>query len=103
VADVTVMLAEPLERLAVGVKVAVLVSPVPLIAPSVPPEMVRSPVVPFQAKLVPGSSEKVNVMSAVSPTFSAAIFEVIATLGASVSIVIEGVVPAEPMFPEVSV
>jgi len=103
VADVTVMLAEPLDKLAVGVKTAVRVRPVPLMVAKVPPETMRSPTVPFQAKLVPGSSEKVNVMSAVSPTFSAAIFEVIATVGASVSIVIEGVVPAEPMFPEVSV
>jgi hypothetical protein len=96
------MLAEPLERLAVGVKVAVLVSPVPLIAPSVPPEMVRSPVVPFQAKLVPGSSENVKVMFAVSPTFSAATLDVIATVGASVSIVIEGEIPADPVFPAAS-
>ena len=75
-------------------------SPVPLIAPRVPPEMVRSPVVPFQAKLVPGSSEKVKVIAAVSPTFRAAISEVIVTVGASVSIVIEGDEPAEPVFPE---
>jgi hypothetical protein len=56
------MLAEPLDKLAVGVKTAVRVRPVPLIAPSAPPEIVRSPTVPFQAKLVPGSSENVNVM-----------------------------------------
>ena len=59
------MLAEPLDKLAVGVNVPVRVRPVPLIAPKVPPEIVRSPAVPFQAKLVPGSSEKVNVMAAV--------------------------------------
>ena len=93
------MLAEPLDKLAVGVKTAVRESPVPLIAPRVPPEMVRSPVVPFQAKLVPGSSEKVKVMVAVSPAFSVATLEVIATLGASVSIVMEGEVPAEPVLP----
>ena len=96
------ILVEPLDKLAVGVKSAVRVSPVPLIAPRVPPEMVRSPVVPFQAKLVPGSSEKVKVMFAVSPTFSAATFEVIATVGASVSIVIEGEVPADPVLPAAS-
>ena len=83
-------------------KVAVRVSPVPLIAPRVPPEMVRSPVVPFQAKLVPGSSEKVKVIVAVSPTFSVATLEVIAIVGASVSIVIEGEVPADPMLPATS-
>ena len=93
------MLAEPLDKLAVGVNVPVLVSPVPLIALKVPPEMVRSPVVPFQAKLVPGSSEKVKVMVAVSPAFSVATLEVIATLGASVSIVMDGEVPAEPVLP----
>jgi len=57
------MLAEPLDKLAVGVNIPVRVRPVPLIAPRLPPEIVRSPVVPFQAKLVPGSSEKVNVMT----------------------------------------
>jgi hypothetical protein len=96
------MLAEPLDKFAVGVNVPVLVSPVPLIALKVPPEIVRSPVVPFQAKLVPGSSENVKVIAALSPTFSAARFDVIATVGASVSIVIEGEVPAEPVFPAAS-
>ena len=93
------MLAEPLDKLAVGVKTAVRESPVPLIAPKVPPEMVRSPVVPFQAKLVPGSSENVNVMVAVSPTFSVATLDVIATVGARVSMVIDGEVPADPVLP----
>jgi hypothetical protein len=97
-----VILAEPLDKLAVGVKSEVRVSPVPLTAPKVPPETVRSPVVPFQAKLVPGSSEKVKVMVAVSPIFSEATFEVIATVGASVSIVIVGEAPAEPVLPAAS-
>jgi hypothetical protein len=97
------MLAEPLDRLAVGVKVAVRVSPVPLIAPRVPPEMVRSPVVPFHEKPVPGSSENVKVMFAVSPIFRVAISEVIVTVGESVSIVIVGEAPAEPVLPAVSV
>jgi hypothetical protein len=97
-----VILAEPLDRFAVGVKTAFRDSPVPPIALKVPPEMVRSPVVPFQAKLGPGSSEKVKVMAAVSPTFSAAKLDVIATEGASVSIVIEGEVPAEPVLPAAS-
>ena len=96
------MLAEPLDKLAVGVKVAVREKPVPLIALKVPPEIVRSPAVPFQTKLVPGSSEKVNVMVAVSPTLSADTFEVIATVGATVSMVIEGEVPAEPVLPAAS-
>jgi hypothetical protein len=96
------MLAEPLDKLAVGVKTALRVSPVPLIAPRVPSETVRSPVVPFHAKLVPGSSEKVKVIVAVSPTFSVVTLDVIATFGASVSIVIEGEVPAEPVLPAAS-
>ena len=93
------MLAEPLDKFAVGVNVPVRVRPVPLIAPRVPPEMVRSPVVPFQAKLVPGSSEKVKVMVAVSPTLSVATLDVIATVGARVSMVIDGEVPADPVLP----
>jgi hypothetical protein len=97
------MLAEPLDKLAVGVNVAVRVSPVPLIAPRVPPEMVRSPVVPFQAKLVPGSSENVNEIVAVSPTFSAVTFDVMVTVGESVSMVIEGDEPADPVLPAASV
>ena len=96
------MLAEPLDKLAVGVKVAVRVRPVPLIALRVPPEIVRSPIVPSHAKLVPGSSEKVKVMVAVSPTFSAATFEVIVTVGASVSMVMEGEAAADPVLPAAS-
>ncbi len=97
------MLAEPLDKLADGVKTAVRVRPVPLIALKVPLEIVRSPIVPFQVKLVPGSSEKVKVMVAVSPTFSVATLDVIATVGARVSIVIEGEVLADPVLPALSV
>ena len=93
------MLAEPLDKLAVGVKVAVRDNPVPLIALKFPPDTAKSPAVPFQAKLVSGSSEKVNVMVAVSPIFNVASFEVIATVGARVSIEMEGEAPAEPVFP----
>jgi hypothetical protein len=94
-----VMLAAPLDKLAVGVKTAVRVRPVPLIALKVPPETVRSPVDPSHPKLVPGSSEKVKVMVAVSPTFSVATFDAIATVGARVSMVMEGDVPADPVLP----
>ena len=52
------MLAETLAKLAVGVNVPVRVRPVPLIELKAPPEIVRSPVVPFQAKFVPGSALK---------------------------------------------
>jgi hypothetical protein len=96
------MLAELFDKLADGVKTAVRESPVPLIAVKVPPEIVRSPTVPFQAKLVPGSSEKVKVMVAVSPNFSVATLDVIATVGARVSMVIDGEVPADPVLPAVS-
>ena len=93
------MLPEPLPILAVGVNVAVRVRPVPLIAPRVPPETVRSPAVPSQVKLVPGSSEKVKVIAAVSPTFNVDTLDVIATVGVSVSMVMEGDVPADPALP----
>ena len=96
------MLAEPVDKLAVGVKTALRVRPVPLIALKVPPDTFKSPAVPFQAKLVLGSSEKVNVMVAVSPAFSAATFEVTETVGATVSMLIEGEVPTEPVFPAAS-
>ena len=96
------MLADPLDKLAGGVKVAVRVRPVPLIALKVPPEIVRSPAVPFQVKLVPGSSENVNVIVAVWPTFSAVTFDVIETVVASVSIVMEGDVPVDPVLPAAS-
>ena len=96
------MLAEPVDKLGVGVKTAVRVRPVPLIVAKVPPETVKSPAVPFHAKLVPGSSEKVKVMVAVSPTFSAATLDVITTVGATVSIVMEGEVPAAPVLPAAS-
>ena len=97
-----VMLAEPLDKLAVGVKTAVRVRPVPLMAPKVPPDTVKSPAVPFQTKLVLGSSVKVKVMVAVSPIFSAATSLVITTVGAAVSMEIEGEVPADPVLPATS-
>ena len=85
--------------LAVGVYKAVRVNPVPLMAPKVPPEKFRSPVVPFQLKLVPGSSLKVKVMVAVSPALKV-VFEVVtATEGATVSTLITGVMPAVPLLP----
>ena len=96
------MLAEPLDKLAVGVNIPVRVCPVPLIALKVPPDIFISPVVPFQEKPVPGFSEKVNVMFAVSPTFRVATSEVMVTVGASVSIVTEGELPAEPVLPAAS-
>ena len=67
---VGVMLALPLAKLAVGVKVAVRVSPVPLMALKLPLLTTTSPVLPFQTKVLPGSSLKVKVMLAVSPTFT---------------------------------
>ena len=96
------MLDVPLARLFVGLKIADLVIPMPLIAPRVPPLTTKSPMVPFQAKLVPGSSVKVNVMAAVSPDFKVETSEVIDTLGARVSIEIEGDEPVGPVLPAAS-
>ena len=96
------ILAVPLAKLGIGVKVQVLVRPVPLMALSVPPETARSPAVPFQIKLLPGSSEKVNVMAAVSPDLSVDTSEVIVTVGANVSMLIAGVEPAAPLLPAAS-
>ena len=96
------MLPVPLAKLAVGVNTAVRVRPVPLIAPKEPPVTTRSPELPSQAKLVPGFSEKVNVMLAVSPALSAATSLVILTVGAKVSIEMAGVTPALPKLPALS-
>ena len=65
---------------AVGVKVAVRVKPLPLIAPSVPPVVVMS------LSVNPtGDSLKVKVMVAVSPTLTALTLLVMASVGAVVS------------------
>ncbi len=99
---VTVILALPLARLAVGVKTAVRVRPVPLMVPKVPPVTIRSPELPSHAKLVPGFSENVKVMLAVSPALSAAKLLAMLTVGAKVSIEITGVTPALPKLPALS-
>ena len=96
------MLALPLAKLTVGVKTALRVRPVPLMAPSVPPVTVMSPTDPFQVKLLPGSSENVKVMLAVSPALSAVTLLVMLTFGAKVSMLIAGVEPAAPLFPAAS-
>ena len=97
------MLPVPLARLAVGVNTAVRVRPVPLIAPKEPPVTTRSPELPSQAKLVPGFSEKVNVMLAVSPALSAATLLAILTVGNRVSMLMLGERPALPVLPALSV
>jgi hypothetical protein len=96
------MLAVLFDKFAVGVKTAVRVRPDPVIALKVPPKTVRSPEVPFHSKLNPGSSEKVKVIVAVSPIFSTATFEVIATVGPRILIRIEGDEPPEPVLPAAS-
>ena len=68
-------------------KVAVRTSPVPEIAPRVPPETVTSPAEPSQLKLAPGSSLKVKVMVAVPPARRVLTLLVIASVGAVGSIV----------------
>ncbi len=97
------MLAVPLAKLAVGVKTAVRVRPVPLMAPKVPPEATRSPELPSHAKLVLGSSENVKVMLAVCPALSTAKLLAMLTVGAKVSIEMLGVTPALPELPALSV
>ena len=92
----------PLAKLAVGVKTAVRVKPVPLMAPRLPPVTVMSPIEPFHAKLMPGSSVNVKMMFAVSPDFRVLTLEVIAKVGVSVSIDKIGVVPATPLLPAAS-
>ena len=71
----------------VGVRSAVRVSglPVVLSAPKVPPVTTKSPLVPFQTKLVPGSSLKVNVMVAVWPEINAPVLLVTVAVGRVVS------------------
>ena len=92
------MLAVPEARLAVGVKTAVRVVPLPLIAPSVPPVVVMS------ASVNPvGASLKLKVTVAVSPDLTVETPLVIDTEGPRVLILIDGVVPAPPELPAVSV
>ena len=97
------MLAVPLAKFAVGVNTAVRVRPVPLIALSVPPETTRSPAEPFHVKVLPGSSENMKVMLAVSPALSAVTLLTILTVGARVSMLMLGVVAEIPRFPALSV
>ena len=79
------MLAMPDATLGVGVKVAVRVSPVPLMLPRVPPLTLTSPKPDAQTKLLPGSSLKLKVMVAVSPVLKAAELDVMVSEGAVVS------------------
>ena len=96
------MVALPLAKFELGLKIAERLRPVPLIAVRVPPETTKSPAAPFQIKLAPGSSEKVKMMVAVSPDLSRDTSEVIATVGANVSMVIAGGKPAAPKLPAAS-
>ena len=68
-----------------GVNTAVRVRPVPEIALSVPCVTTTSPVVPSQAKVLPGSSLNVNVMLAVWPMPTVVKLDVMATVGTAVS------------------
>ena len=81
------MLAVPAFMLGVGVNTAVRVVPVPEMALKVPLLSVTSPVVPFHTNVVPGSSLKVKVMLAVSPTLSWPTLDVMLKNGAVVSTV----------------
>ena len=96
------MLAVPDARLAVGVKTAVRVRLVPLMAPKLPPVTTTSPALPFQTKLLPGSSENAKLMVAVSPSFNVLVLLLISTEGAKVSMLMLGVLPAVPLLPAAS-
>ena len=78
---------------------AVRIVPVPVMAESVPPETVTS----LLENVVPGFSEKVKVMVAVSPLFRVDTLLVIVRVGAWVSKVRDGVLPAPPLLPARSV
>ena len=75
------MLAEPLAKLAVGVKVLRRTLPKPVSALRVPPVTVTS----VNVKLVSGSSVNVKQIRRVSPAFKLKAEEVMTTLGAVVS------------------
>ena len=83
---------------AVGVKTAVRVVPVPLIAPSVPPTSATS----LSSKLAPGFSLNAKLIVAVWPMPSALALLLIASVGATVSTLIARL-PADPRLPESSV
>ena len=95
----TVMPAVPVARLGVGVKTAVRLRSVPLSALRLPPVVKMS----AKVKLLPGSSLKLKLISAVSPTLTAGVLLVIASVGTSVSIVMAGAVAAAPALPATSV
>lgn len=97
------MLAEPPLVLAVGVKVALRVKPLPLIAPNVPPLTITLPVLPSHANVEPGSSLKANVMIAVWPTFKLDASLVIKSVGAVVSMVMLKLLDALLTLPAASV
>ena len=92
------MLALPEARLVVGVKVAVRVRPVPLIALKVPPVVTMS-----VSRKPMGASLNVKVMVAVSPALTALALLVMANVGATVSMLMLGVVPATPALEAASV
>ena len=86
------LLALPEAMFGVGVKVAVRVTPLPLRLLSVPPMVLMSPSInPV------GSSLKVKVMVAVSPILRVDTLLVIASVGARVSMLMLGLVPAAPL------
>ena len=99
----TVILALPLAKLTVGVNTAVRVSPVPLMTPKVPPVTNKSPELPSHTKLLPGSSENVKVILAVSLALSVATLLAMLTVGARLSIAMLGVTPPLPKLPALSV
>ena len=94
------MLALPEVVFVVGVKVAVYTfgSAVTVGVPKVPPVTKTS-----AAANPVGASLKVKVMVAVSPALTALTLLVMASVGARVSMLMAGVVPAPPLLPAASV
>ena len=82
-----------------GVKMAERVTPAPVMGESVPPVTVTSPLVPSQEKELPGSSEKVKVMVAVSPLFKVDASLEMVRVGVLVSKGRDRVLPAAPRLP----
>ena len=89
--------------LGVGVKVAVRVRPEPLMAERLPPVTLTSPLLPFQAKEAPGSSEKLKLIVAVPPSARKALLLLMERLGALVSSERARAVEAVPRLPTASV
>src|SRR5438552_17000848 len=87
---------------AAAVKPALRVNPVPVIAPRLPPLTATSPLDPSHANVVPGSSLNVKLIVALAPIFNCATLLVIASVGATLSIVTARLADARLILPAAS-